>query len=286
MKRYITFILISAAILAGCNGADDGIGYDSRERTVFEAVVENGPQWELGDQIGVYGSDQGANERYVVTRASVGTSGPAEIYGPVVKGSRFMAYYPYDPEYVGGTADALPMHIEGAQTYDNDMMRQYWAHVPMAAGSLGDDGVFHLVYPLGIMAVELHFETVLNVRTITLKSSSLPLAGDISIVEGGRIAPTFTSEKSLTLDCGPDGVLTKEDGSFTRYYFIAPPGEYPAMELRIVISTLEGGEYLVHVPEAVTVERLKASDYHVLPVILTSVQAPGFGEQDGTITIN
>jgi hypothetical protein len=244
--------------------------------------VENGPDWQEGDMFGVYGSEKGTNERYVVTKASAGKSDPAEIYGPVVKGNRFMAYFPYNPEYVGGSADALPMMLEPSQKYDSDMMTQYWGYVPMAAGSLGEDGVFHLVYPLGIFSVEIDLDKQWTVQRMTLESKTKPLSGEVAIMEGGAISFTYGSSKSVVLDCGEDGVSIAE----AKYHFVVPPGTYPAKDLTLYVQTAEEGLKTIPLAEEVVVRRFEMAEYMVQSIVLGSSDLPGFTEQDGTITVN
>lgn len=279
MKRIYSIIILAACI--ACTQLENA-GYDSLERTVFSAVVENGPDWQEGDMLGLYGSEKGTNERYVVTKASTGKSDTAEIYGPVVRGSRFMAYFPYDPEYVGGSADALPMMLASSQKYDADMMTQYWNHVPMAAGSLGEDGVFHLVYPLGIFSVEIELDKQWTVESMTLESKTKPLSGEVYIKEGGEIAVTYASSKSVDLDCGECGVSIAE----AKYYFIVPPGIYPSKDLVLYVQTIEDGQKTIPLAEDVVVRRLETTDYKVQSVVLHTSDIPGFTEQDGTITVN
>ncbi|HOE94362.1 MAG TPA: hypothetical protein PLU97_03060 [Candidatus Cryptobacteroides sp.] len=95
-KLYTYAIMLLLICSAGCTRYinDDGKDIDVGGYTVFDTNLESveifpgsnvAKTWEESSEIGVFGSDLGANEKYVLVKGSSGKT-QAVAYGKVVKG--------------------------------------------------------------------------------------------------------------------------------------------------------------------------------------------------------
>ena len=108
MRYNLLAILSVTCHLASCSadGEKDMFDVPHTGYTLFEAdfeAVQMGIDqfeglWDKNLAIGVFGSESGVNEKYTLKNAYDGKAA-GEFYGPVVKGERVMAYYPYSEGY-------------------------------------------------------------------------------------------------------------------------------------------------------------------------------------------
>ena len=118
------------AVLFACEVKDNGADIDLSGYTRFSVDMEEitlgdfpGQRvWQDGDMIGVFGSEQGTNVGFFLKEASEGKT-VAEFYGPLVKGSQVVAYFPYNRS-VAMENGGLPCELATVQVFDKEQSAQ------------------------------------------------------------------------------------------------------------------------------------------------------------------
>lgn len=275
-KLHFIFILIMAAVIAGCTEKKDMEfePVDNAGHTLIEANIETllleteDRIWPEDACIGVYGSEMGENECYSIKEAGVGLKS-ATFYGPLVKGN-IAAYYPYISSYIG-SAEGMPVTLESEQVYnpEADAVAHFQAYTPRAYGYM-QEGKINFVYPNGILHVSVETYETLVVKSITISSASSALAGLGIFGNDGALAMTETSQKSVVLDCGV-GVPSRNDDDFTDFYIALVPGIYEDLEISI---ELEGESPFGRMLPPLEVKRVSASDFAIASVSITAAGGP------------
>lgn len=275
-KFYIIYILIMMVAFTGCTQKQDmdfdpvdNSGYTILEADIESLILDGEDRlWPEDSYIGVYGSEMGDNERYVMKNASAGTK-TATFYGPVVKGD-VAAYYPYNPSYIGN-ADGMPMKLDAVQAYTSgyDAVQQFLAYTPRAYGYM-HDGKVNFVYPNGVLHITVETYETLLVKKIKINSPSSPLAGLGIFKSNGAFEMTETSQSEVVLDCG-EGVLSKIGESYTDFYLVLVPGLYEDLEISIEI---DGEAPFGRVLPPIEVQRVSAADFAIASVSVTTSGGP------------
>lgn len=269
MKKYrYIFILVAAAVFAGCTvtkdkeyGPVDESGYTLIQADI-ESLLFGGDQrvWPEGAAIGVYGSEMGENEPFVIKYADEGLS-KAGFYGPMVKGT-IAAYFPYSESYIGD-ASAMPYTLQSEQEYKADPVAMFLDYTQMAFASM-TDGKLKFTYPNGLLNVTVDSQSAVTVKKVVITSESSKLSGMAVFLADGGVSMTESSQDYVQLDCS-EGVPAKAaDGSLNGFYMVVPPGTYDDLQLSIY---LEGADapFACKVPE-IKVEKISSSDFRMVTV--------------------
>lgn len=285
-KIKFIFILIVTSVITGCTltkdkefAPIDENGY-TLVYTDFKALKFSEDQllWPEGAAIGVFGTEMGNNEAYVIKNAYVEHS-QASFYGPLVKG-QIAAYYPYDSSYIGD-ADAMPMNLEADQAYDADLKAMYLKYNPTAFAHLSD-GKMDFYYPTGLLCLQLGFPEAETVKNLRLDSQTTGLSG-LGVVSGdGTVQMTESASRYVTLDCG-EGLVTMGEGEvLTSFPVVLLPGTYDDLQVSVY---LEGSEqpFVCKLPEVV-IEKIDASANQMqLTTITVTLSQNGEEGPDGFV---
>lgn len=278
-KLFYILVLTMIAVVTGCTEVVtvekefdpvDNSGYTLLQADLETLLIENEARvWPEDAYIGVYGSEQGENERYTIKDQSAGLAS-ALFYGPVVKGM-IAAYYPYDPSYIGN-AEGMPVVLDSEQEYNKeyDALTQFLKYTPRAYGYMQNDKL-GFIYPNGLLHVNVKTYEVLNIKGITITSASSKLAGLGVLRYDGTTEMTESASQKVSLDCS-EGVLSKDgEGAYADFYLVVVPGTYEDLEITI---ELEGEEPLVRPMPSIEVKRVSAEDFAVTSVTVTTSGGP------------
>ena len=282
MKKYrYIFILIAAAVFAGCTvtkdkeyGPVDESGYTLVQADI-ESLLFGSDQrvWPEGAAIGVYGSEMGENEPFVIKTAGEELK-TAGFYGPMVKGT-LLAYFPYSESYIGD-ASAMPYTLPSEQEYQTDPVSMFMNYTQMAFASM-TDGRLKFAYPNGLLNITVESQSAVSVKKVVITSESSKLSGMGVFLADGSVRMTENSQDYIQLDCG-EGVSAKAaDGSLNGFYMVVPPGTYDDLLLSIY---LEGADapFACKIPE-IEIEKISATDFCMVTVGFRPVGGPaGFDE--------
>ncbi len=277
-KLFYTSILTILASVTGCTEVItvekefepvDNTGYTLIEADLETLLIENEDRlWPEDAYIGVYGSEQGENERYTIKDAGAGLKS-ATFYGPLVKGN-IAAYYPYDPTYIGN-ADGMPVVLESEQEFfeDNSMLTQFLTYTPRAYGYM-QNGKIGFVYPNGVLHITIETIETLNINSITISSASSKIAGLGIVRDGGVTELTDTATDTVTLSCG-EGVLSRNGDGFTDFYMVLVPGTYEDLEISLGIV---GEKSFVRSLPPMEIKRVSADEFVVASVAIKPTGGP------------
>lgn len=269
MKKYrYIFILIAAAVIAGCTvkkdkeyGPVDESGYTLVQADVESLLFGDDQRvWPEGAAIGVYGSEMGDNEPFVIKYAGEGLK-TAGFYGPMVRGS-IAAYFPYSESYIGD-ASAMPYSIESEQVYVADPVEMFEKYTPMAFAAM-EGGRLKFSYPNGLLKVTVESQSAVTVKQVKITSADSKLSGLGVFHADSRVSMTESSQNYVELDCG-DGVSAKAaDGTLNGFYLVLAPGTYDDLQLSV---TLEGADapFACAIPE-VEIKKISATDFSMVTV--------------------
>ena len=269
MKKYrYIFILIAAAVFAGCTvtkdkeyGPVDESGYTLVQADVESLLFGDDQRvWPEGAAIGVYGSEMGDNEPFVIKYAGEGLK-TAGFYGPMVKGT-LLAYFPYSESYVGD-ASAMPYSIESEQVYVSDPVEMFENYTPMAFAGM-TDGKLKFSYPNGLLKVTVESRSAVTVKQVRITSAESKLSGLGVFHADSRVSMTESSQNYVELDCGDGVSATAADGTLNGFYLVLAPGTYDDLQLSV---TLEGADapFACAIPE-VEIKKISATDFSMVTV--------------------
>jgi len=285
-KNRFLFILIAAAVIAGCTETKEKEYAPVEEDgyTLIQADIESllfggdDRVWPEGAAIGVYGSEQGENEPFVIKNAGVGLD-QAGFYGPLVKGD-IAAYFPYSPSYIGDVA-RMPFTLDPNQIYQEDPVGMFLDYTPTAFARMVD-GKLRFSYPCGLLKITVESQSLVDVKQVGITSASSKLSGFGVFLQDGSIMMTESAEQYVMLDCGDDGIPAKtSDGSLNGFYMVVAPGVYDDLELSVY---LEGADapFTCAIPE-IEVRKISASDFSMVTIGFRPSGGPaGFVEENMT----
>lgn len=283
MKKYIIPIVLCCLGACATELPDTGADIDTAGYTLFSVDIENlslggssiPGSWNAGDCIGVFGSDAGGNVPYYLKRQPDGLQAAA-FYGGLVKG-RVLAYAPFDGTV---STESVSCQLEHVQQFQAGADKAGWflQYNPRTFASLGEDGVLHFGYPMGLLCVRFEFVEPLSVQAISLKGKK-GISGWMDVDWDAVVRPSALSHKEITLDLGGETVATRSGSAVTEFLFALPPAVYAAGELSVEVSALEE-EMSLELRE-VEIKRVTAAEFPVTNVTVKSSDLPGYDKEEG-----
>ena len=262
MKRFYFTILCVVLSLSGCVTPDNGVDEvptngrttltattSQLKITTAEALLESETThtWNTLTHIGVFGKEGGENAKYSLFNSYDGAA-EGLFYGAEVKGDIY-AYYPYDKD-VTAEGSKISLTLPDTQNYNADLVAQFEQHNNLYVAK-STDGIVDFGYLYGSLAIQVKGN--FTVRSITLSSSSQPLAGRIAFdfendMEASAVARSLYS---LTVACGEGVVATDEAPALI--HALLPSATYT--DLAITVKT-DKGEISKKLNGAYTVKRV------------------------------
>ncbi|MBR0246411.1 MAG: hypothetical protein IJQ61_08055 [Bacteroidales bacterium] len=251
--------------------------------TVLEARIESlligegdGRTWEEGAAIGVFGSEKGYNEKYLLRSADASLS-EALFYGPRVSGKEISAYFPYQSS-ASGAAEALTLVLASNQTYDESAgAKEFFLRYCPTAYAFLEGNALNFQYPFGLLEVKIALEETLFVNEITCSSASVPVSG-IAAIDRRGYAFTPGAGEQLSLSFSEAVSSRMEDGSVRSFYLVLAPGEYTDLTLSIGI---EGEQNPILIaPSLLSVPRISAVDFSLASVFVGTGGPEGFDPEN------
>lgn len=278
MKKYIfTLLCAGLAMMLSCKKNNNAPLPDVTQEGItlitadLESVFGTEELWQKGSYLGLFGSEKGTNEKFILKNAGVDKAS-AEFYGPEVKGNRIMAYFPYNPSFAGG-ADTMPVNLEPDQLYVEgaDSLAQFLRYSDVSYGYMQQNKL-KFVHTFGMMKVQVALDGVYTVYGITVGTGEQPVAGLGAFFPDGTMQMAPSSAKSVTLDCG-DGVSSRDsEGKVRDFYFVLAPGLYSKLVITIY---LKDEDPVVCELNNLEIKRISAEKFILAPVV---VKAGGLGE--------
>ncbi|MCR5017175.1 MAG: fimbrillin family protein [Bacteroidales bacterium] len=277
MKKYLLSIFTVFAITACVDKVPEELPPLNLEgRTIVEAKIESillgndSRVWPEGSAIGVSGSEDGTNLKYLLRKADAALS-EAVFYGPKVAGD-ISAYYPWDESYTGSWG-RMTSALDSRQAYTqaNGPLEQFLAYSPVAYG-FESAGKLSFEYPYGMLAIKVALEEDLKVEGITLSCEDLPFAGTgIVTPEGIQFGNGASHGLELVFD-QPVSIRDKS-GNLVPFYIVLPPFEYPDLEIAFYFT---GEQPFVCSIAGVSVPRVAAETFSMLSMVIGSDGPEGF----------
>ena len=238
MKRNMILLMLTALCALSCNEKAPSVtveGYTFFTADMSQVSMGTFRQdlvWEEGSYIGVYGSVQGDNERYVMRKSGKGLP-VAEFYGYNVKGE-ILAYSPYD-EAFSGSAEQLPLYLSPEQTLSyEDWTDQYLECCPTACATL-KNGALDFHRPCGLLVVKFDLPETFNISSLRLSAKNQYLAGRYSFMKDGSVKAASNASGKVVLECS--GKATKDaEGNLVGFPVVMLPGDYDSIELEVVLT--------------------------------------------------
>lgn len=288
MKRFLYMFSTVILAAAACEKPVVDDDFDISGNTVFTVDTEQidilagasfRDTWAEGSRLGVFGDADYSNIPYVLKRDGIDKS-EATFYGPLVRGRRILAYYPYSAskELEEGM---VPVTLSTVQPFDADAdaTSQFLSCSPEVVACTEGDNVLHFRYPFGIMAVQLQFDELMKVSSLTLSSTESGIAGRLLVDADLNVKASSISATSISVT--PDTPVDSfdADGRFATFYFVLPPAEYPAKSLALAVVTET--ETMNISMKAIEVKRVDGVDFSVCNVAVQGSDLPGFNPVDG-----
>lgn len=245
-------------------------------RTTVEAKIESlllgedSRVWPEGSAIGLCGSVNGANEKYLLRKADANLS-EALFYGPEVKGE-VCAYYPWNPSYTGSWG-RMTAALDNRQVFAraNGPKEQFLVYSPIAYG-FEKDGKLLFGYPFGVLSIKVALEEDLSLEEITLSSESLPFAGTgVVTPEGVQFETGASHELKLVFD--EPVPIRDNSGNPVPFYVVMPPFEYEDL---VIAFSFSGEHPFVCSAGGVSVPRVDAENFSLLSMVIGSDGPEGF----------
>ena len=286
--RYNLFAILSiTCLLASCSADGDKDMFDV-ERTGytlfeadFEAVDMDGDNfegvWDKDSAIGVFGSEAGENVKYTLKNAYDGKAA-GEFYGPVVKGDRIMAYYPYSEGYArydGGMSYTLP----STQVYasESTLLEHFCANAGCAFAFNNSDNKLKFGYAAGLLSIQIRFNNPINITAIELVSENNNIAGVAKLNPDMSVTFGSGAVKTVGVNFG-QGILSKNDDGFAQYPIVLAAGQYESLKL---IVKAEGDDDIICDLDPFEIERISVGDYKLTEVVVSVGGLGGFEIEGG-----
>ena len=286
--RYNLFAILSiTCLLASCSADGDKDMFDVHQTgyTLFEAdfeAVDMGGDnfegvWDKDIAIGVFGSAAGENVKYTLKNAYDGKAA-GEFYGPVVKGDRIMAYYPYSEGYAlyeGGMTYALP----STQGYvsENTLLEHFCANAGYAFAFNNSDNKLKFGYASGLFLIKIGFKNPIKVTAIELVSENNNIAGVAKLNPDMSVEFGAGAVKTVCIDFG-QGIWSQENGVLAQYPVVLAAGYYE--DVKLVIKA-EGYDDLICQLDPFEIERISVGDYKLTEVVVSINGLGGFEIEGG-----
>ncbi len=282
MKKYRNiFILIAASVIAGCTETRD-MEFDPIDTSVytlvnadFKTFSDELHQWEADEAIGIFGSESGNNERYVIKEAGIGHT-QASFYGPMVKGE-IAGYWPYDHSYVA-KADAMPFSLVNQQAYHEDAAKMLEDYSEKAFAYMTEGKKMEFYYPNSVLTLAFDFPEAVTVKGLRVESATSGLAGLGTVGSDGKVAAAESASRSVELSF-EQLLLSETEEGLTEYSLIMMAGFYE--DLKVVLEIVEDDMPIVWNLPKLELKRISVSDFKAETVMLKPSAGPdGFVEKD------
>ena len=284
MKQHIIILMLMLSFCLSCTNEQSPVNVEGY--TFFTADMENisfgtlrkDLVWEEGSCIGVYGSEQGNNEKYFMRKSGLGQN-IAEFYGYNVKG-QIMAYSPYN-EAFNGSAEELQLFLSPEQTLENDdLISQYMAYAPVACAVM-KEGALSFHRPCGLLVVTFDFPENISVSSISVTTPNGLIAGRYSFMNDESVVASASAFNSIVLQCNGQG-SRMADGSAVSFPIVLLPGDYDSLTLSVdVLDEEDFGCTLTNVQ----VKKMTDTGYPVTSVSFPIGNIDGFVPSDGYFEI-
>ena len=281
MRYNLLTILSITCLLASCSADGDKDMFDVVQtgytlfEADFEAVDMDGDNfegvWDKDSAIGVFGSEAGENVKYTLKNAYDGKAA-GEFYGPVVKGDRIMAYYPYSEGYAlyeGGMTYALPS--TQVYTSENTLLEHFCSYAGYAFAFNNSDNKLKFGYASGLFLIKIGFKNPIKVTAIELVSENNNIAGVAKLNPDMSVAFGASAVNTVSVDfC--EGIWSKEGDVLAQYPVVLAAGLYESLSL---IIKAEGYDDIICELDPFEIERISVGDYKLTEVV---VSVGGLGE--------
>lgn len=287
MKKSIIIPVLTLLACACSKTADTAAPViDTSGHTCFEVSIESlvfdgsshDLTWAKGTSIGVFGSEQGNNEEYLL-RSSDEDKSEAIFYGPLVKGDVF-AYSPYR-EGMLMDGSGLPYHVPQTQSFADgaSLAEHFISTCPRLFAAIDADSLLTFRSPAGIIDISFGFNEPIEILSISL-SSSRAVSGRFNVDRNCIAYGTEESLNEIILDLSGQAVSSRTDAGLTHFHIIIPSGYYGNGELVLHVDDGKEGMTVI-LPE---IEISRSEDGCIsLSEIKVGASLPGFDKEDGYI---
>ena len=287
MRYNLLAILSITCLLASCSADGDKDMFDVNRTGYtlfvadFEAVEMDGDNfegvWDKDLAIGVFGSEAGENVKYTLKNAYHGKAA-GEFYGPVVKGDRIMAYYPYSEGYAlyeGGMSYTLP----STQVYasENTLLEHFCANAGCAFAFNNSDNKLRFGYAAGLLSIQIRFNNPIKITAVQLVSENSNIAGVAKLNADMSVAFGSGAVKTVGVNFG-QGILSKNDDGFAQYPVVLAAGQYESLKL---IVKAEGYDDIICELDPFEIERISVGEYKLTEVVVSVGGLGGFEIEGG-----
>lgn len=287
MKKIYFLIIATAVACISCQKEEGRkTDIDTSGYTMFSANTEEvefqghkfSDPWRDGTCIGVYGSESGTNSRFFLKRSGAGKT-DAFFYGPLVKGDAVCAYHPYSETYALENGK-FPFMLASVQPFEAESgaWDAFYSCDSLSFASMKTAGNLDFKYPMGVLAVEFHFDEITNVKKISLVGKN-PISGKLLVDTDCNVTSSAVSTNVIELDLKSQVVPSKVGDVYTPFYFVLPPAVYAFKDLVLNVST--DTEDMSVILKETTVPRVRSCDFKVASVEITSSDIPGFNTETG-----
>ena len=281
MKKFLSILILPFAFACSQAGREYFPGNPTGELTALEAdfsalAFVKDARWAAGDCIGLWGSDKGANEKWMLKRAGDGQP-TGVFYGPSVSGASVQACYPWS-EDVTLQSGAFPFLLSPEQNYSaEETLEDFYLNQNPYAYAFLSDGRLSFNWPTGLLTISFDFVTAETVQEIRLSSHQMSLSG-ICLLDRND-APRFVSNpgKSLVLKCG-DISSVDPQGKTVRFPILLIPGHYEGVNLHVLTRENGWAEYPLN---PFDISRPSAAGINLTSLILRITDLDGFMQKNG-----
>lgn len=287
MRYNLLAILSVTCLLASCSadGEKDMFDVPHTGYTLFEAdfeAVQMGIDqfeglWDKNLAIGVFGSESGVNEKYTLKNAYDGKAA-GEFYGPVVKGERVMAYYPYSEGYALYEG-SMAYNLSATQTYtsENTLLDQFCTYAGYAFAFNNSDNKLRFGYASGLLSIKVGFNTPIKVTSIELVNKTNYMAGAAKLNADMSVSFGAGAVKTVSVDFG-QGILSKNEDVLALFPVVLAAGNYE--DVKLVIKAEDCDDIICEL-ESFEIERISIGDYKVTELVISVGGLGGFEIEGG-----
>ena len=268
MKKILSVIFLFALLASGCN--QDDLSEQSNSLKFTASFEQNESRtyidankslhWSEGDKISLFYGNT-LNQQYKFdgnTGDTEGTFSPTEATSNIVSNNitRNHALYPYASEVEISENGAITATLPATQNYVEKSFG-LGANTMVAITESTEDKSLYFKNIGGYLKLQLHGSDV-TVKSITLTgNNNEKLAGQATItydqIPTIQIADNAT--KSITLNCGENGVkIGTTAETATAFWIVVPPTTFEK-GLEVTITDINGGTLTKSTSNEITIER-------------------------------
>lgn len=271
MMRYTILAVLSALFfLVSCTEGKDMFDVPHAKYTLFKADFENvdlaGEKsafiWKKENGIGVFGSESGVNEKYVLKKAYDGKA-EGEFYGPLVTGDTIKAYYPYSEKFALHDG-AMAYSLSASQAYrlGSTLIEQFSNYAGYAYAFKENENELMFRYASGLLTVKMDFPEAVTLERMTLKGAENNLAGMGKVSPDMSISFAAGGLNSIEVVFDEDALSQKNDTK-TAYPIVLPAGKYH--DLTLVMESKERNNIMVRL-DSLEILKVTSGEFMVTEV--------------------